>query len=112
MPLAAGRRRSCGKSSHRTDADSLYNAACYRAVSASLLRAEDRKPDAGEQAEAEADKAMLWLAKAVTAGYDTPQHLAHMTRDTDLDALRDRDDFHRLLAELYDRGFPKDPFAR
>ena len=55
---------------------------------------------------------MSWLAKAVAAGYNTPQRLAHMTRDSDLDALRDRADFRRLLAELFDRGFPKDPFAR
>ena len=55
---------------------------------------------------------MSWLAKALDAGYDTPQDLAHMTRDHDLDALRDRADFRRLLGELFDRGLPKDPFAR
>ena len=55
---------------------------------------------------------MSWLAKAVAAGYHTPQNLAHMTRDPDLDALRGRADFRRLLAELFDRGFPADPFAR
>ena len=56
--------------------------------------------------------AMSWLAKAVAAGYSTSQRLAQMTRDSDLDALRDRADFRRLLAELFDRGFPEDPFAR
>ena len=97
---------------NRNDAGSLYNAACYRAVTAGVLRADDRTPDAGQQADAEADIAMSWLAKAVAAGYDTPQHLAHMTRDHDLDALHNRADFRRLLGELFDRGFPKDPFAR
>ncbi len=106
------RRAELWEKLNRTDADSLYKAACYRAVTASLLRADDRTPDAGQQAEAEADIAMSWLAKAVAAGYDTPQRLAQMTRDRDLDALRDRADFRRLLAELLDRGFPKDPFAR
>ena len=96
----------------RKDAGSLYNAACYRAVTAGVLRADDRTPHAGEQADAEADIAMGWLAKAVAAGYDAPQHLANMARDRDLDALRDRADFRRLLGELFDRGFPKDPFAR
>ena len=48
----------------------------------------------------------------MAAGYSTPKRLAHMTRDSDLDALRDRADFRRLLAELFDRGFPRDPFAR
>jgi hypothetical protein len=57
------------------------------------------------------DMALSWLTKAVAAGYDTPQHLARMTRDPDLDALRDRDDFRRLTAGLLDRGFPADPFA-
>jgi hypothetical protein len=52
---------------------------------------------------------MSWLARAVTAGYDD---LANLTRDPDLDALRNRADFRRLLARLFDRGFPKDPFAR
>ena len=27
------------------------------------------------------------------------------------DSERDRDDFRRMLAELFDRGFPADPFA-
>jgi hypothetical protein len=76
------------------------------------LRADDRTPDVAQQAGAQAAIAMGWLAKAVAAGYHTPQHLAQMSRDSDLDALRDRADFRRLLAELYDRGFPKDPFAR
>jgi hypothetical protein len=58
------------------------------------------------------DKAMDWLAKAASAGYNTPQRLAHVTRDTDLDALRGRADFRRLLAELFDGGFPQEPFAR
>ena len=96
----------------RNDADSLYFAACFRAVTAGVLRADDRTPNAGQRADAEADIAMSWLAKAVAAGYHAPQHLAQMTRDRDLDALRDCADFRRLLAELLDRGFPKDPFAR
>jgi hypothetical protein len=97
---------------NRNDAASLYTAARYRAVAASVLRADARTHDAGKEAKADADKAMTWLAKAVEAGYQKPQHLAQMMRDRDLDALRDRADFHRLLAELFDRGFPNDPFAR
>ena len=112
MRPAAGRRRSCSKSFKRTDAVSLYNAACYRAITAGVLRANDGTPDAHKQSDAEAKTAMIWLAKAVAAGYNTPQRLAHMTRDLDLDALRDRADFRRLLAKLFDRMFPKDPFAR
>ena len=40
---------------------------------------------------------MQWLQKAVQAGY---KDAAHMKKDTDLDPLRDRDDFKKLLAEL------------
>ena len=40
---------------------------------------------------------MDWLGKAVAAGFaDATQ----MQRDTDLDALRDRADFQKLLADL------------
>jgi non-specific serine/threonine protein kinase/serine/threonine-protein kinase len=96
---------------HCDDAPSLYYAACFRAITAGVLRADARTTDAARQADAEGDKALGWLTKAVAAGYDTPQHLAHMTRDADLDSLRDRDDFRRLMAGLMDRGFPADPFA-
>ena len=97
---------------NRTDANSLYSAACFRAVTAGVLRSDDRTPDASKRAEAEADRAMSWLAKAVAAGFYTPQRLALMNRDSNLNPLRDRADFRRLLAELVDQGFPKDPFAR
>ena len=81
----------------RTDARSLYNAACYRAVTAAVLRASDRSPAAVQEARAEADRAMAWLRQAIAAGYN---NAALMKKDSDLDALRDRADFQRLLAEL------------
>ena len=40
---------------------------------------------------------MQWLHKAVQVGY---KDAAHMKRDTDLDPLRDREDFKKLIAEL------------
>jgi tetratricopeptide (TPR) repeat protein len=95
----------------RKDADSLYGAACFRAITAAVFRSKSSLADGARQASIEADKAMAWLSKAVAAGYDTPQQVAHMTQDPDLDSLRDRDDFRRLMAELMDRGFPADPFA-
>jgi hypothetical protein len=95
----------------RTDADSLYNAACYRAITAGVLRDDDRL-GARRQSNAEADTAMSWLAKSIAAGFHTPRDIALMARERDLDALRDRADFRRLLAELLDRVFPEDPFAR
>ena len=49
------------------------------------------------------------LSRAVTLGFKDNQKLQS---ETDLNPLHDRDDFQRLLAELLDRGFPADPFAR
>jgi tetratricopeptide (TPR) repeat protein len=75
---------------NRTDADSLYTAACMRAVSAAALTGV-------KQADAEAEQAMAWLKQAIAAGY---KDAAHMEKDKDLDALREREDFKKLLAEL------------
>ena len=44
-----------------------------------------------------ADLAMEWLRKAVTAGW---KDVARMKTDTELDALRDRDDFKKLISDL------------
>jgi tetratricopeptide (TPR) repeat protein len=81
----------------RTDAASLYDAACMRAVTAAVLRATDKSAAGAKRADAEADKALDWLRKAVAAGY---KNVAHMKKDTDLDPLRPRQDFQQLLARL------------
>jgi hypothetical protein len=81
---------------NRTDADSLHTAARYRAVTAKVIRATDPSAEAARDAGAEADRAMAWLTKAVAA---RPKDVAHMAKDQDLDALRDRADFRALLAE-------------
>jgi serine/threonine-protein kinase len=81
----------------RTEAGSLYNAACMRAVTAAVFRAADPSPACSEQADAEADRAMAWLKQAVAAGYKTA---AHLKQDKDLDALRDREDFTKLVTAL------------
>ena len=44
-----------------------------------------------------ADRAMELLQKAVKAGWNNAKHTA---KDTDLDPLRDREDFKKLLADL------------
>ena len=88
----------------RTDPRSLYNAACYRAVTAGVGRASDKSPAAAQEARAEADRAMTWLKQAIAAGYD---NVALMKKDSDLDALRDRADFQKLLAEQEARSVPK-----
>jgi hypothetical protein len=90
-----------------TDAASLYNAACYRAVTASL-QARAKDPDAARLAKEDADKAMAWLQKAVAAGYVDS---AHMKTDADLDSLRGRADFQKLLADLEAKSEPKKELA-
>jgi serine/threonine protein kinase len=75
----------------------LYNVTCFRAILAASLRAGDKTPEGAKQADAEAGRAMVWLKKAVDGGF--AEH-DHMTKDTDLDALRDRADFKALMTEL------------
>jgi serine/threonine protein kinase len=79
-----------------TDAVRLYNTACLRAVTASV-QAKAKRPDTARLAKEDADKAMAWLTKAVASGYKDGMH---MKKDTDLDFLRERDDFRKLVAEL------------
>jgi hypothetical protein len=80
----------------RTDPGSLYNAACFRAVTAAVVRTADAPPSAREPSDAEAARAVAWLQKAIAAGY---KDLAHMTEDKDLAILRDRSDFRSLTAD-------------
>jgi tetratricopeptide (TPR) repeat protein len=91
---AAGCRQTAElwESLKRTDADSLYTAARLRAVTAAVLRQADKS-----QADTEADRAMAWLKQAIAAGY---RHVADMKQDRDLDALRDRADFTKLVTTL------------
>jgi serine/threonine protein kinase len=89
-PVGCRRTAEMWEELNRTDAGSLYDAACIRAVTAAVLTGTD-------QADAEAERAMAWLKKAVAAGW---KNAAHMLKDKDLDALRDREDFKKLLAEL------------
>src|SRR5262249_30031063 len=84
----------------RGDPADLYNVACSLASCVPLAQGEARPSLAAE--------AVAMLERAVAAGWNNAGHPAH---DPDLDPLRDRDDFRRLLAELLDRGFPADPFA-
>jgi hypothetical protein len=83
----------------RADAPSLYNAACMRAVTAAVIHDDPKTPAAGAArlAGEEADRAMAWLERAAAAGF---RDAAHAAGDRDLDALRERPDFQRLLAGL------------
>src|SRR5262249_8249753 len=81
----------------QTDGYVLYNAACFRAVLASALIAADESSAGIKQAEAEADRAMALLTKAVAAGNVSA---AGIKEDDDFNALHGRDDFKKLVADL------------
>jgi tetratricopeptide (TPR) repeat protein len=85
----------------RGNATDLYNVACALALSAPLTRPEQQQALAAE--------AVGTLKEAIAAGWNDAIMLC---RHDDLRALRNRDDFRRLLAKLFDRAFPADPFAR
>jgi serine/threonine protein kinase len=70
------------------NADEWYNFACVNAIASGK--------DA-EKKQAYADRALELLHKAVNAGY---KDATHMKKDTDLDSLRDRADFKKLIGEL------------
>jgi hypothetical protein len=75
----------------------LYNLACWCARLSALVRTTDPSPAGAKQADADADRAMDWLRKAVAAGY---RNVVNMERDSSLDALRGRKDFQELMASL------------
>jgi tetratricopeptide (TPR) repeat protein len=82
---------------NRADSDSLFTAACMRAVTATVVRANERSAAVAKLADTEADRAMNWLKQAVAAGYRNGDHLK---KSKDLDTLRDREEFKQLLANL------------
>jgi hypothetical protein len=79
-----------------------------RAVTASVLKGTSGA-DAVRLVKEEADRGMDWLKRAVAAGYNDA---AHMKKDKDLDALRDREDFKKLLAELEGKAPPTSDAAK
>lgn len=82
---------------NRPDMASLYDTACAHAVTAAVSRTANKPPVDPKLADAEAERAVAWLKKAVAAGFKDVEHLK---LDPDLDALRDRTDFQKLLKDL------------
>jgi serine/threonine-protein kinase len=74
----------------------LYSLACYQALLAGVA-GEAGSGLTSDEARTMADRAMLRLSAAVAAGF---RNVAHLRKDTDLDSLRKRDDFQKLLADL------------
>jgi serine/threonine-protein kinase len=98
---AAGCRATCEKweKLKRTDEVSLLFAACMRAVTAAVVREDSKTPESEvtRLCKEEADRAIAWLKQAVAAGWNDA---ATIKLDKDFDALREREDFKRLITEL------------
>ncbi len=90
--------------------DCVYDIACVFGLCASKARKDSTlaAPKQEELAKQYADEAMTHLRLAVEKGY---RNVAHMKNDTDLDPLRDRDDFKKLLADLEAIPPPKQEVA-
>ena len=88
----------------RADADGLYLAAGIWAVAAGV-QAKAPGADAARLSKDDAERAMAWMTKAVAAGF---KDAAYMRKDPDLDPLRDRDDFKKLVAAL-EKNRPSKP---
>jgi tetratricopeptide (TPR) repeat protein/tRNA A-37 threonylcarbamoyl transferase component Bud32 len=78
------------------DPVTLYNLACELAQCLPLLTDVKRA-----ERDRCAEQALDLLRQAVTRGY---RNAEHMKKDTDLDALRPRPEFQKLLAELADKA--------
>jgi tetratricopeptide (TPR) repeat protein len=76
-----------------------YDASCFASRCVPLVMKDARLTEAKRQelARGYADRAMTLLRRAVQQGF---KDSAHMKKDTDLDPLRARDDFRKLLQEL------------
>ncbi len=81
------------------EGDQTYNGACWLADAVRVVR-RDKSLSAQERSRLENDyaaQAVRMLDKAIKEGYT---ERAHMEADTDLDPLRARPDFQRLMADL------------
>jgi serine/threonine-protein kinase len=76
--------------------DQIYNLACCQARLAAAASLANSGLTA-DQVRADSDKAMATLRRAVDAGF---RDAAGMSKDTDLESLRKRDDFQALVREV------------
>jgi tetratricopeptide (TPR) repeat protein len=80
----------------------LYNAARAFALSATAVKDDAKLRDQY------AARAIALLRQAKTAGFfKAPKQIEHFSKDTDLDALRQRDDYQKFAAELAEEGKPR-----
>jgi len=83
-------------------AASLYDAACLYALCAGAAKSPSPPAPLPEGARREklADEAMRLLQQAVAKGY---KNIDHLKKDDDLKALREREDYQKLVKELEEK---------
>jgi serine/threonine-protein kinase len=81
-----------------------FNLTCFHARLAGISGLPGSGLSAAE-GQAEADKAMSWLRRAIAGGF---RNLMVLRTESDFDPLRSRPDFEHLIMDL---AFPDDPFA-
>jgi len=74
----------------------MYNVACFHAMIAKYLLASGKRAEVIREAEAESASAAQWLRKAVDTGF---LKVDMIKTDTDLEILRSRDDFKKIVAD-------------
>jgi hypothetical protein len=90
------KRSPQGKKLDKPTSVDLYNMTCYYALLHGLSRDKGSGVSAADTADA-GKKALATVRRAITAGY---RDTANLRKDTDLDSLRKRPDFEKLLADL------------
>ncbi len=83
----------------------LYNGSCYLSLCVPFLE----ELETVQAADGVSADAVSTLNAAIESGWDDAVLTAH---DSDLDPVRDREDFRVLLGGMFDRIFPETPFAR
>jgi serine/threonine-protein kinase len=80
----------------------VYDLACVGALGAAVVARDGRlsAADRSRLAEEYAARAVAWLRHAFAKGY---RDVANLKQDTELDSLRQRSDFRKLLAELEEK---------
>jgi len=83
-----------------------YDAACFVSRCLPIVAKHDKLDDKErrESAKFYGDAAMKLLRAAVSKGF---KNVPHMKKDTDLDPLRKRDDFRKLVADLEAAAVPE-----
>jgi eukaryotic-like serine/threonine-protein kinase len=85
--------------------DNIHDLACIQSLLAGVASDTGSGLTAAD-GQAQADKAMTSLRRAIAAGWN---QASHMRVDSNLDPIRPRPDFQMLLRDL---AFPHDPFVR